>query len=387
MLDRHWKAIEPLADDYAADAGIELKVSPLEYDELYTQLSLALTQRAGTFDVVLLSDAWIPQFATFLTQLDISSDQAAGFVPVSFELGRYPTDSLPCALPWLGETQFFVSRPEWLQRAGHVPPVTWDDTVECATVVAEQLEPDGDLAAFGIRSLDGHQLVDSFLPVLRGFGKNLIDTESSIPQLDTAEALAAMQVFMNLVALSPEESAAVDAPDNAERFAAGQISMMANFWSSDLLSARLEPPVSDAGPLASTLQPAQAGIEHRTMSGVWLAGIPVGSHAPDVARKFLGWLTGRECQAQLPELSLPPVLTDVLEDERLSERFPDLPVLLEMLEKATPRSRSPFYPQLELLVATELQHAVAGDESGEEAMKKANVALREFLVREGVLTA
>jgi ABC-type glycerol-3-phosphate transport system substrate-binding protein len=58
-----------------------------------------------------------------------------------------------------------------------------------------------------------------------------------------------------------------------------------------------------------------------------------------------------------------------------------------MLGAATPRSRSPFYPQLEQLVGAELQRAVSGDETGDVAMKNANVALREFLVREGVLTA
>jgi multiple sugar transport system substrate-binding protein len=387
MLDRHWQAIEPIADVYATDAGIELKVAALAYDELYTQLSLTLTQRADTFDVVLMADAWIPQFATFLTPLDIPSDQLSAFVPASIELGRYPIDSTPCALPWLGEAQFFVLRPEWLQRTGQTPPDSWDDTVECASVVAGELEPDGDLAACGMRSLNGRELVESFLPILRGFGKNLIDMESSVPQLDTPEALAAMQAFLELAGLSPKQSAAAGAPNNAERFAAGQISMMANFWSSDLLAARKATAEPESGPMASTRQPAQPGIEHRAMTGVWLAGIPVGAAAPDAAKDFLGWLTGLECQAQLPALNLPPVRADVLRDATLTERFPDLPVLLEMLGTATPRSRSPFYPQLEQLVGAELQRAVSGDETGDVAMKNANVALREFLVREGVLTA
>lgn len=387
MLDRHWEAIEDLADAYASATGIELKATSLGYDELYTQLSIALTQRASTFDIVLLPDPWIPQFASFLTPLDVTSDDADAFVPTSLGLGRYPADGQLCALPWLGETQFFVLRPEWLQRASQTLPETWDDTVECATALAGQLDPDGDLAAFGIRSLDGHQIAESFLPILRGFGKDLIDAESSVPQLDTGEALAAMQVFLELAALSPVESAAADAPDNGERFGAGQISMMANFWSSDVLTARTASSVAGAGPLASTLQPAQPETAHLAMTGVWLAGIPVGSLVPDDARTFLGWLTGSELQAQLPGLSLPPVRTAVLQDAALSELYPDLPVLLDMLERATSRPRSPFYPQLEQLVAAELKRAISGEQSGDDAMKNANVALRQFLVREGVLTA
>jgi multiple sugar transport system substrate-binding protein len=387
ILDRHWKAIEDLADGYAEDTGIELKATPLGYDDLYTQLSLALTQRASTFDVVLLVDQWIPQLVSFLTPLDISADASAAFVQTAFELGHYPADGKTSALPWLGETQFFVSRPDWLERAGQTEPETWDDTVESATAIAGQLDADGSLSAFGIRGLDDHQVVESFLPVLRGFGKELIDRETSVPQLDTDEALAAMQTFLELAALSPAESAAVDALDNGDRFVAGQIAMMANYWSSDLLAARTSEPSDQTGPLASTLQPAQSGNAHLAMTGVWLAGIPSGSLAQDVAKTFLGWLTGLEVQAQLPRLGLPPVRADVMQDAALTQQFPDLPVLLDMLEEATCRPRSPFYPQLEQLVAAELKRALAGEQSGDEAMKNANIALRQFLVREGVLTA
>ena len=131
----------------------------------------------------------------------------------------------------------------------------------------------------------------------------MIDRETSVPQLDTDEALAAMQTFLELAASSPVESAAVDEADNAERFGAGQISMMANFWSSDLLAARTATSSSEAGPLASMLQPAQPGVAHRAMTGVWLAGIPAGSLAVDAARGFLTWLSGRELQGQLPGLN------------------------------------------------------------------------------------
>lgn len=385
MLDDHWKAIQPIAEQYATNADIELKVSALKHDELYTQLSLTLTQRANTFDIVSLTDAWIPQFATFLQPLDVPSDQASEFVSAAYDLGRYPADSPSSALPWLGEAQFFAMRPEWLELASQAPPSTWDGTVECASAVADQLEPDGDLAAFGIRSLDGHQLVESFLPILRGFGKNLIDTDTSIPQLDTSEALAAMQVFMDLAAYSPAESAAVDAPNNADRFAAGEIAMIADYWSSDLLAARTTTATAESGPLVSMLQPAQPASNHLAMTGVWLAGIPVGSAYPDGAMDFIDWLTSRAVQSQLPVLALPPVLVDVFQEPALIEQYPDLPTLFEMLETATPRSRSPYYPQLERLVATELQRALAGDQSGEQAMQNANISLREFLVREGVL--
>jgi multiple sugar transport system substrate-binding protein len=320
-----------------------------------------------------------------MAPLDTPAEVLDVFAPVAVEVSRYPATNQPSALPWLGETQFFALRPQWLEGSSQIPPETWDAAVDSAIAVNSQLDPDQDLAAFAIRSLDGHELVESFLPILRGFGKSLVDPESNVPQLDTPEALAAVETFLTLAGFSPVESPAVDAPNNAERFEAGEISMMANFWASDLLASRSIESLPESGPIATTLQPAQPGVDRLAMTGIWLAGNPAGSLQPEAARNFLDWIVSLELQSQLPGLGLPPVRVDVLSDPPLTNRFPDLPVLKEMLFVASPRPRSPFYPQLERLLATELQQAVDGTVSGADALKNANIALREFLVREGVL--
>jgi multiple sugar transport system substrate-binding protein len=387
ILDDHWAALEPYAKVYAETSGIEIEATPLAYEELYSQLSLALTQRAPTFDVVSLVDPWVPQFASFLSPIEIDSDLADSFVPVSLSVCRYPDDAQPCALPWLGEAQSFAFWSNWLGKFDLQTLETWDQVVETATTVAEQLDIEGDFAAFGMRTLTGHQLVESFDPVLHGYGVNLIDPDTSVPQLDTPEALAALEAFLTLAALSSEESSAAGAADNAQKFVSGAIAMMANVWSSDLLAAPNAEVLPDAGTLASTLQPAQSGVARKSMTGIWVAGIPVGSLAPDLARAFTTWMVSLEAQAVLPSVGLPPVRTEVLNDPALLDRFPDLTSVADLLERATPRPRSPFYPQLEQLVATELAKAVSGELAGVDALKNANVAIREFLVREGVLDA
>lgn len=387
ILDEHWEILEPLVEAYGEMHEIDIDTTPLSVADLYGQLSLTLTQRADTYDVVFLDDPWIPQFATFLTTLDIASDAAATFMPIAMQVGQFPSDARPSALPVLGEVQFFGYWPAWLKSHQQSLPATWDETVEVASTIAAELDPDEDRAAFAMRTLTSYQITESFAPILRGYGKTLIDIETSVPQLDTPESLAALETFLTLASFSPEESAAEGEPSNAERFEMGEISMMSNFWSSDLLAARTLTPEQTTGPLASTLQPAQASASHQAMTGIWLAGIPVGSQEPERARDFLDWLTSVEFQAQLPGLSLPPVRIDVFDDGGLIESCPDLPVLKEMLAVATPRPRSPFYPQLEQLLASELAKALSGESSGAEAMKNANIAIREFLVREGVLGA
>lgn len=387
LLDDHWQALEPLAKQFTETSGIEIMATALNYDDLYGQVSLALTQRASTFDTVFLVDPWIPQFASFLAPIELSPSLVDAPAPVAIDLSRYPEAGRTCAMPWLGEIQFFVLRTDWLANAGQPPPENWDETVEATTAVAAGIDPENQLAAFGSRTRTGHDLVESFLPILRGYGKDLIDPNTSVPQLDTEPALAAMKTFLALVGYGPIESVATGEPSNAERFIAGQISMMANFWSSDLLAASAIDASADAGPIASKLQPSQPGLPRQAMTGIWLAGIPVGSVQPELARAFVDWVVSEPIQRLLPGVGLPPVRLDVLNDRELVTNFPELATVSAMLERATPRPRSPFYPQLEQLLATELQNALSGNVSGSDALRNANVAIRQFLVREGVIAS
>ncbi|MCO5221133.1 MAG: hypothetical protein M9947_06040 [Thermomicrobiales bacterium] len=114
VLDTHWNRIQPFVEQYAVARGVQVDPRALEYDELYRHVSLALTQRAETFDVVSLSDTWIPQFAPFVTTMPPNDEQQAGLAPVADAAARYPLDANPCGLPWVGDVQFFAAWPGWL---------------------------------------------------------------------------------------------------------------------------------------------------------------------------------------------------------------------------------------------------------------------------------
>ncbi len=387
MLDVHAERLAPLIQSYADETGSGIDVTPLAYGDLYNQLSLALTQRSPKFDVVSLDDPWIPQFSSFLTPVDLPSHVSDVVVPVASALARFPADATPCGLPWLGDSQFLVTRPAWLKHVGLEAPVSWDETVANASTIATTLDSDSGLAGFAISSLSPHQIVDSFLPILRGYGKDLIDPVTSVPQLDTAAALEAVQVFQQLAAMSPAESPATGEPSNTERFQAGSVAMMSNFWASGLLGAGEVEAARNSGPVTCALQPAQQGSERRSMSGVWIAGIPVGSERPARARSFLKWLVSPDTQRAMVEVMLPPVAAPVYVDDALIDAQPHLPQLLDLLAASTPRPRTPYYAQLELLLASELSSMLAGEKTGEIAVGNANLAMREFLVREGVLVS
>ncbi len=111
----------------------------------------------------------------------------------------------------------------------------------------------------------------------------------------------------------------------------------------------------------------------------------MGSERLEQANAFLDWLLSPATQRALVEVALPPVLASIYDDVELSAADPQLPQLLPLLAHSTPRARSPYYIQLELLLASELEAMLDGAQSGEDAVRNANIAMREFLAREGVL--
>ena len=385
MLDVHADRLASVIDELTDEREREIEVTPFSYGELYSELSIALTQRSPKYDVVSLDDAWIPQFASFLTTVDLDGDMSDLIVPIAMKLSRYPDNADPCGHPWLGDSQFFATRPIWIAESGAAEPVTWDETVEAANSVNASLEAEQAIGGYAISTLSSQSLVESFLPVLRGCGTDLIDPETSVPQLDTPAALEAVTIFQQLANSGPTESAATGESSNIERFQIGDVAMMSNFWASSLLSTSEVETDRDSGPISCAMQPAQPGFERRSLSGVWIAGVPTGSEQPEQAITFLDWLLDSSTQRALLEVGLPPVLASHYGDGELVAAQPHLPELLDLLDRSTPRARSPYYVQLELLLATELEAMLEGVQSGQEAVRNANIAMREFLAREGVL--
>ncbi|MCO5221134.1 MAG: hypothetical protein M9947_06045 [Thermomicrobiales bacterium] len=251
-------------------------------------------------------------------------------------------------------------------------------------MIAAGLDEETSRAGFAISTLSSRDLVNSFLPILRGFGKELIDPESSVPQLDTPEAIAAMQIFEQLILLSPNESPATGELTNAERFSLGDIAMMSNYWATDWLSASagVEPITDD---LLATLQPAESEIERTCLPNIWVAGIPQGSLMSAEAQAFVDWLVLASTQEGFAAVGLPPARTDlVLAGELRGLEIP-LASVAQLLAQSRIAPRSPYYPQLSRLLGDALARLLAGDLSGSEALREANVAMREFLSREGVL--
>jgi multiple sugar transport system substrate-binding protein len=385
--------VQPLLDEYSQKNNVKITTVPNPYADLYAKLNINLTQTTGAYDVVSMDDPWMPLFAggEFLANLGEMMDKKGlkpdtDFLPQLLALGEFPAGSGLRGIPWVGNVQVFAWRTDVLDEMGMEVPKTWDDVLTVATAVTDAKSSDG-LYGVGLRGQAGNPAATSFLPVLRGFGKDLLDPETSEPQLETPEAMSAIDLHLKLKDQTPPGVENVGHPENGINLYSGKIAMSGDIWPDQLLQA-FDPKVSKVvGKIEVGPEPAQTGVKPADMTGNWLLGIPEGAKNSDAALDFILWFTAADQQQRLlMDNSIPATRLSVLQAPESVEKFPFLPGLLSAAKQALPRPRTPFYSALEEIYGRWVSEAIAGQTSGEDAMKNANKEMRDLLVREGVLS-
>jgi multiple sugar transport system substrate-binding protein len=379
-------SVRGVAPAYTASTGTTVDVLELPYDQAFQKLQIALSQKTDAYDLAALDDPWIPQFAggKFLTLLDdlyakTGTQPDPGFQPQLFGLGDWPKGSGLRALPYLGNVQVFAWRNDLIDQR----PNTWDDVIATAQKI---VGGSSGVYGYGIRGAAGNPATTSYLPIIRGYGKDVLSPTFE-PQLDTPEALAALNTALKLRDAAPPGAENTQHADNGRNMYTGAISMSGDIWPDQLLQI-FDPSVSNVVGLVSIgPQPAQAGVSPANMTGTWLLGIPGGSKNADRAFDFMNWFTQLDQQKKLlMQYNIPPTLTALFNDPEATAKFPFLPGLLEAATKAVPRPRTQYYSGVEDIIGRYLSQAIAGQIDAESALSQANSEVHDYLVRNGQLS-
>jgi len=383
---------QKVSADWTAQTGTEVEVQALPYDQVFQKLQIALSQATDAYDVASMDDPWMPQFAggKFLVNLDEMYQRAGtkpnpDFQPQLFALGTWPPGSGLRALPWLGNVQVFAWRSDLIPQR----PNTWDEVVETGTrVKAEHFKSEQEgVYGYAIRGAAGNPATTSFLPIIRGFGTDVLDNEFE-PQLNTDKALRALETALKLRDIAPPGAENVQHADVGRYMYTGVTAMSGDIWPDQLLQM-FDPKVSQVvGKIEIGPEPAQPGVSPANMTGTWLLGIPEGSKNKERAFEFMNWFTLFEQQKRLLlEFNNPPTLVPLFKDEEAVTKFPFLPGLLAAAEKAVPRPRTQFYSGVEDIIGRFVSQAIAGQTDPKSALEQAHTEVRALLVRNGVLSA
>jgi multiple sugar transport system substrate-binding protein len=381
-----FKKIIPLFET-ATGTKVQLLTEP--YDSFFAKALQDGTSKAGQYDIYIMDDPWIPQYAAagILEDLGPHGITMDADYPAPFaDLGFWPPRQGPrikgfetqdpklVALPTIGDLQTLTYRNDVFASA----PATWDDLVTQgrAAMASKKIK-------YGIvfRGVKGNPIVTSFYPIFRSFGADFFDDKWT-PIFNSAEGKQAADFFVTtLKALAPKGVAEFDSNQEGAAILGGEAAAIIQYSGNAIKSD--DPTQSKVvGKLDFAVVPKQ--VSAIAQIGIFIHGVSASAPNKDNAIAFMKWFASNEAQAALARAGDLPVKTTAYSDPQAVKDLRLLPVALAQLNAgAQARPRTPDWNKVESIIGTELNIALSAGSGGGAAMDTAATKVKDYLTQVG----
>ncbi|HEY3614679.1 MAG TPA: extracellular solute-binding protein, partial [Gaiellales bacterium] len=189
---------------FKKQTGISIQLLQAPYDSFFAKGFQDGQSKAGQYDIYIMDDPWIPQYAAAGILEDLGKHGIvgdAGFAKPFIELGYWPPRQGPrvkgfentkpalVALPTIGDLQTLTYRNDVYKTA----PKTWHElvTVGQAAMKAGKIKD-----AYVMRGIKGNPIVTSWYPIFLSYGGQFFDNKWNVT-FNNARGKAAADFFVN----------------------------------------------------------------------------------------------------------------------------------------------------------------------------------------------
>jgi multiple sugar transport system substrate-binding protein len=387
------KAIAPL---WNKATGVQLNLIEYPYASLYEKMVTAFQSNAATFDVVMLDDPWMPKFGSegWLAPLDVAPfnlKRDPDIFPVVYDLGSWPPPRGPVppgeggkvrhieAITLVGNVQIFMYRRDLIPRA----PQTLSEVLANAKKLNN---PANQFYGFAIRGAKGNPIISQWNPINTTFGGRIFDDNWNVV-FKSPQTLAALKFFVqDLKGVAQPGADTTDAADRSRLVATGHAAQ-ANVWPAEASDIVENPQASSViGKIAYAVNPAGPPGRHTPMMGNWLLAIPKVASHKDWSYAFIEWATSAEIQKPYASAGGIPFRKSILTDASLNQKYPFFKAMAASLA-APPfwRPRTSEWSAVETILGTHVNAALAGTESPEDAIAKAQAEITQHMKEAGYI--
>ncbi len=370
----------PLFEEEYPDIKIEIEAMP--YDAMRDRLLTSFLLPESTYDIIILDNPWVDEFAqaNFLEPLD-DYVAAAGeaynfedFIAPIREIGV--VDGTIYGIPYYNYALGLIVRQDLLDAGGFDAPQTLDDYA----ALVQALTTD-DIFGAAMQPQRGYKIFEEWKNWLYATGGDLFDEEGNII-IDNDAAVKALKMYIEVYqTAAPPDSLNWGFDEALRAVASGQAATMMSYnW----MLPTLNNPDGPAGDLAGNfrLYEVPGG---KAVLGTWHWAVPANAAHKDASWQFIEWLTSPEIDTQRVIMGGAPTRTSVVSDPTVWEQgFGEeyYTTVLSILEDAAPLATGPHAEELIEVVGTELNAAVAGEKTPEEALADAAEAVAAVLEKD-----
>jgi multiple sugar transport system substrate-binding protein len=385
-----WSKATPLFHNLT---GAQVEIAGFPFGSIYERLMTEAVSRSGAFDLMAVSNMWVPSFKEggfienldpYIAKWDPDLDDIPQPVKNLLRLGgsywSMQIDGDVFLLMYredlFGDQKY---QKEFKARFGYDlhPPNTWDEYRDVAEFFTRDTDGDGEIDLWGNSLMCGRaHLPYTFVQMMRSYGVPYFDAETMEPQVNSPRAVEALEMLKELLNYMPPGNVAWDYTDAREAFMNGSAAMHIN-WN-ELTYERLD--TSAVRGIAGYTQVPGKMIGGKLnqvslQAWGWTVFISADSRNKEAAYQFLRFATSPQVQANIFHYQ-----TGGYEPWRISEfshpiLMGELPAaakwlraLAEAMEIGTPDLIIPggfdYYDQ----IAIHAGEALAGNVSAQEAL-------------------
>jgi multiple sugar transport system substrate-binding protein len=372
-------------EDFAAwqeanDAAVTYEA--VAWPQLHDKMATNFASGTHVHDVYYMS-GWVPEFAEFLTPIQemLPGDLVDDLPPSSFSTVTWDDDTLGVVFTLSLLTLFYNT--EHLEQAGlEGPPTTWDELKG----YAQELTRDGRYGwVLNYGQPDGIGGVASYWMVFLQQAGGRMYGDDGMPVFNDAPGLDALKLMVDMYAngsTDPGSISYIGINDATNVLTAGNASMMMNWpfmWkpANDPAASKI------VGKLGSAILPAgEAGTASIDGTDAWT--IARTSANPELAMKLIEFYLDPVVQTrQVLDTGWLPIRLSVLEDPEVQEGAPNAAVVLEQAQHPYDSYVTPDYTEVTLALGTEIQKALQGAKTPEEALQDASDQVTEIVKARG----
>ncbi len=396
--------MQKLSPKFEQQTGIKLNWVVLEENVLRQRLTTDIATKGGQFDVMTIGAYETPIWAKqgWLTSLDDLGDDYDYKDLIPQVKDGLSLDGKMYAAPFYAESSFTYYRKDLFEKAGLTMPEkpTYDQIAQFADKLTDKKN-----GIFGIclRGKPGWGENMAFLgTAVVANGGEWFDTKWQ-PQLTTQPWKTTIDWYLNVMKKDgPPGPTANGFNENQALFASGKCGMWIDATSG---AGRIYDPKQSQVADKTGFAASPGTDKNPKASGwfwSWALGIPTSTKQADAAKKFVKWATSKEYVAMVGEsegwVSAPPgTRSSTYDNPKYQKAAPFAPTVLKALETTDPKHPTvnpvpytgvqfvaiPEFQAIGTNVGQDIAAALAGQDSAEAALKKAEATTERTMKQAG----
>ncbi len=332
------------------NVGVKIvrEIAPQSSTQIHDLLAQKLKNRDARLDVFFMDTIWPAEFASAGWALPLDryfhAAERNEFLKAPILANQYRGQIY--GVPLFIDAGLLYYRKDLLKKHALTPPRTWRELVEQAKSIRVR-ERDPHLVGFSGQFKQYEGLICNMMEFILSNGGALWDDKRLASLLDQPAALEAVRFVRDQIIgeISHRGVLAYEEPESLALFTQGRAIFHRNWpyaWqiANDPEQSRV------AGNIGMMLLPGFTGSGVAALGG-WQLGVSRFSRKPDLAWRFVAFMTSIENQKRIAlATGRAPTRVALYDDPEIAERIPQLKSLLETFKRAAPRPTTPVYVPL-----------------------------------------